>query len=68
LLSMDKDEIRTTLLDEVMPDIATPDDWEQVIAMREFRPWDENEFLFYRPIMLGDNRYVVTFDVQRFLD
>lgn len=66
--AMDKDEIRTTLLDEVMPDAATPEDWEQVIAMREFLPWDENGFLFYRPVILGDNRYIVTFDVQRFLD
>ena len=66
--AMDKDEIRTTLLDEVMPDAATPDDWEQVVAMRGFLPWDENEFLFYRPVMLGDSRYIVTFDVQRFID
>lgn len=66
--AMDKDEIRTTLLDEIMPEAATPEDWEQVVAMREFRPWDENEFLFYRPIMLDGNRYIVTFDVQRFLD
>lgn len=66
--AMDKDEIRTTLLDEIMPDAATPEDWEQVVAMREFRPWDENEFLYYRPIFLNENRYIVTFDVQRFLD
>lgn len=66
--AMDKDEIRVTLLDEVMPDAATPEDWEQVVALREFRPWDENELLFYRPIILGDNRYIVTFDVQHFLD
>lgn len=66
--AMDKDEIRTTLLDEIMPEAATPEDWEQVVAVREFRPWDENEFLYYRPIMLDGNRYIVTFDVQRFLD
>ncbi|BCJ87704.1 IS1634 family transposase [Effusibacillus dendaii] len=66
--AMDKDEIRTTLLDKIMPDAATSEDWEQVVAMREFRPWDENEFLFYRPVVLSDRRYIVTFDVQRFLD
>lgn len=66
--AMDKDEIRTTVLDEVMPSAATADDWEQVVAMRAFRSWDENEFLYYRPVTIGGNRYIVTFDVQRFLD
>lgn len=66
--AMDKDEIRTTLLDTVMPEAATPEDWEQVVAMREFQPWDENEFLFYRPVTRGENRYIVTFDVQRFIE
>lgn len=66
--AMDKDEIRNTLLDTVMPDAATPEDWEQVVAMREFRPWDENQFLFYRPITQGGKRYIVTFDVQRFIE
>jgi transposase len=66
--AMDKDEIRTTLLDEVMPDAATLKDWEQVIAMREFQPYDDNQFLFYRALMLDEKRYIVTFDVQRFID
>lgn len=66
--AMDKDEIRTTLLDEVMPDAATLEDWEQVVAMREFQPYDDNQFLFYRALMLDEKRYIVTFDVQRFID
>lgn len=66
--AMDKDEIRTTLLDLVMPDAANPANWEQVMAMREFQPCDENESLFYLPVVLEGQRYIVTFDVQRFLD
>lgn len=66
--AMDKDEIRTTMLDQVMPDAATPDNWEQVLAMREFQPCDKNESLLYLPVFLEGQRYIVTFDVQRFLD
>jgi transposase len=66
--AMDKDEIRTTVLDLVMPEAAKPEDWEQVVAMREFVPYDDNALMFYRSLMLEGNRYTVTFDVQRFLD
>ena len=66
--AMDKDEIRTSLLDLVMPEAAKPEDWEQVMAMREFIPYDDNAFLFYRSLILEGKRYTVTFDVQRFLD
>lgn len=66
--AMDKDEIRTSILDLVMPEAANPEDWEQVMAMREFIPYDDNEFMFYRSLILEGNRYTVTFDVQRFLD
>lgn len=66
--AMDKDEIRTTLLDEVMPVAATTEDWEQVIALREFRPFEAHEGLHYRPIIREHNRYLVTFDEQRFHD
>jgi transposase len=66
--AMDKDEIRTTLLDLVMPEAAKPQDWEQVLAMRGFIPYDDNELMFYRSLIVEGNRYTVTFDVQRFLD
>ncbi len=66
--AMDADEIRTTLLDDVMPDAATPDDFEQVLALREFQRFDENAFLYYRPMEKDHQRYVVTFDVQRFYE
>ncbi|WP_127579676.1 IS1634 family transposase [Paenibacillus koleovorans] len=66
--AMDKDEIRTTLLDEVMPVAATSDDWEQVMERQAFRPCDEDALLFYRPLLLAGSRYIVTFDVGRFHD
>ena len=66
--AMDADEIRTTLLDDVMPEAATPDDFEQVLALREFQPFDENALLYYRPVEKNHQRYVITFDVQRFLE
>ena len=66
--AMDANEIRTTLLDDVMPEAATPDDFEQVLALREFLPLDENALLYYRPMEKNHQRYVVTFDVQRFYE
>lgn len=66
--AMDQDEIRTLLLDKVMPEAATPEDWEQVLALREFQPFDEQEFLFYRQLMVDGKRYIVACDVQRFCD
>lgn len=38
------------------------------MAMREFQPCDDNDSLFYLPVVLEGQRYIVTFDVQRFLD
>lgn len=66
--AMDTDEIRTRLLDQVMTQAATPDDWEQVIALHGFQSVDESDALFYRELQLADQRYVLTFDVGRFLD
>ena len=66
--AMDTDEIRTRLLGLVMPEAATPEDWEQVIALHEFQPVDESDSLFYREVQLADQRYVLTFDAGRFLD
>lgn len=66
--AMDKDEIRTTLLDQVMPTAVNLENWKQVIAQREFQPCDENDSLFYLPVVLENQRYIVTFDIQRFLD
>lgn len=66
--AMDQDEIRMLLLDKVMPEAATPENWEQVLALQEFQPFDEQEFLFFRQLEVDGTRYIVTFDVQRFYD
>jgi len=66
--AMDKDEIRTTLLDQVMPTAVNLENWKPVIAQREFQPCAENDSLFYLPVVLENQRYIVTFDIQRFLD
>ena len=67
--AMDRDEIATSsFFDEALPEPATPDDWEQIMAMREFIPFDENRFLFFREFELGNRRYIISFDVARFLD
>jgi hypothetical protein len=66
---MDRDEIATSgFFEEALPEPATPDDWEQIMAMREFIPFDENSFLFFREFEFGKRRYILSFDVARFLD
>jgi len=35
---------------------------------KEFIPFDENGFLFFREFELGNRRYIISFDVARFLD
>jgi len=67
--ALDRDEIVTTgFLEEALPEPAYPHDWEQVLAMREFIPFDENQLLFYREFTREGRRYILTFDVARFLE
>lgn len=67
--AMDRDEIAVSgFFNKSLPEPASPDDWEQVMAMREFIPFDENGFLFFREFEIENRRYILTFDVSRFLD
>ena len=67
--AMDRDEIATSdFFSEAVPEPATPDDWEQIMAMREFIPFDENGLLYYREFEWGNRRHILSFDVARFLD
>ena len=67
--AMDRDEITVSgFFKQVLPEPASPEDWEQVMAMREFIPFDENGFLFFREFEIDIRRYILTFDVARFLD
>lgn len=66
--ALDRDEIKSTgILDLAMPEPVFPEDWEQVLAMREFRPYDEDGLLYYREFCYEECRYILFFDVARFL-
>ncbi|MDI6814366.1 MAG: IS1634 family transposase, partial [Desulfitobacteriaceae bacterium] len=62
--ALDRDEIG--FLEVALPEPASPRDWEQVMALREFVPFDE--LLFYRQFTKEGRRYILTFDVARFLE
>ena len=67
--AMDRDEIATSdFFLAALPDPPTLQDWEQVMAMREFIPFDEDQLLYFREFVDGVHRYVLTFDVARFQD
>jgi transposase len=65
--AMDRDEIAISdFFLAALPDSPTLQDWEQVMAMREFIPFDEDKLLYFREFVDGKHRYVLTFDVARF--
>lgn len=69
LSAMDKNEMAChPLFEQVMPDAATKDDYEQVMAVQGFQPIDENEFFFVREERLDRRRYIFSFDVSRFYE
>lgn len=66
--AMDRDEINSSIFfASALPEPATPDDFEQILAMQEFVPVDDNAFLYCREFTLDNKRYILTFDVARFL-
>jgi transposase len=67
--ALDRDEIvNVGFLEGALPEPASLYDWEQVMTMREFVPFDEDQLLFYREFTKEERRYVLTFDVARFLE
>lgn len=67
--AMDRDEIAISdFFLAALPDPPTLHDWEQVMAMREFIPFDEDQLLYFREFVDDKHRYVLTFDVARFQD
>lgn len=67
--ALDRDEIVSVgFLEGALPEPASLYDWEQVMTMREFVPFDEDQLLFYREFTKEERRYVLTFDVARFLE
>jgi transposase len=65
--AMDRDEIACSdFFQQALPESVSPDDWEQVMAMQEFVPFDENGFLYLREFQSEQRRYIFAFDVARF--
>lgn len=65
--ALDKDEIKPTgILDIAMPEPVSPDDWNQVLVMHEFKPYDDNGLLYYREFYYDKHRYILLFDIARF--
>lgn len=67
--AMDKDEIRgLDIFDDAMPAPACSKNYEQILAMNEFRAVDENAFIYFREFVKDEHRYVFSFDVARFFE
>ncbi len=65
--TMDRDELAISdFFLTALPEPPTLQDWEQVMAMREFIPFDEDQLLYFREFVDGKHRYILTFDVARF--
>ena len=69
LSAMDKDEMAChPLFNEFMPEPASKDDYEQILALHEFQPTDENQFFYTREGQIDQRRFILSFDVTRFYE
>jgi len=69
LSAMDKDEMAChPLFNEFMPTPASKQDYEQILALHEFQPTDENQFFYTREGVIDGRRYIFSFDVSRFFE
>ena len=69
LSAMDKDEmVCHSLFNEFMPEPASKDDYEQILALHEFLPTDENQFFYTRKGQIAQRRFIFSFDVTRFYE
>lgn len=67
LSAMDKNEMAVhPLFQEFVPEPASREDYEQVLALHEFQPTDDNQFFYTREGRIGQRRYIFSFDVSRF--
>lgn len=69
LSAMDKNEMACDpFFKEVMPEPATKDDYEQILAVQGFQPIDDEELFFVHEKIRARRRYVFSFDVSRFYE
>ena len=69
LSAMDKDEMAGhPLFNEFMPEAASREDYEQILALREFQATDENQLFYTREGRIGQRRYIFGFDLVRFYE
>jgi transposase len=67
LSAMDKDEmVCHPLFQEFVPEPATKEDYEQIMALHGFQATDENQFFYVREGQIGKRRFIFSFDVTRF--
>ena len=51
-----------------MPGPASNDDYEQILALHEFVPTDENQFFYTREGQIDQRRFIFSFEVTRFYE
>lgn len=69
LSAMDKDEMAChPLFQEFVPEPASKEDYEQILALHEFLPTDDNQFFYTREGRVEKRRFIFSFDVTRFFE
>jgi transposase len=69
LSAMDKDEMAChPLFQEFVPEPASKEDYEQILALHEFLPTDDHQFFYTREGRIGKRRFIFSFDVTRFFE
>ncbi len=69
LSAMDRDEMAChPLFNEFMPEPAAKEDYEQILALHEFKPTDDNQFFYTREGRIDNRRFIFSFDVARFFE
>jgi transposase len=69
LSAADKDEMAChPLFKEFVPEPASKEDYEQILALHEFVPTDGHQFFYTREGQVGQRRFIFSFDVSRFFE
>jgi len=69
LSAMDRNEMAChPLFSKFMPEPAAKEDYEQILALHEFQPTDDNQFFYTREGRIDNRRFIFSFDVTRFFE